>query len=161
MVKIRLRRIGAKKRPFYRVVVSKSSSGRNGAFVETIGTYDPTTKPSLVNINEERALYWLMEGAQPTETTAYILKSAGVLPKFLEKRPSAAKGFKFLDKAIAVHPTPATAPAEAKSTAKKEEAPAETVEVAPEPVAAEVASAEVAEAPAESPSSVEPAPETE
>jgi len=66
MVKIRLRRIGTKGRPFYRMVVAPSTAGRNGRFVETIGTYDPTVKPSHVQINEDRAMHWLLNGAQPT-----------------------------------------------------------------------------------------------
>jgi len=101
MVKIRLRRIGTKGRPFYRVVVAKSTAGRNGAFVETLGQYDPVVKPALININEERALYWLNEGAQPTETTAYLLNKVGILPRFFEGRPSAKKNYSFLDKRTA------------------------------------------------------------
>lgn len=110
MVKIRLRRIGAKGRPFYRVVVAESTSGRNGAFVETIGTYDPVAQPKKLEINEERAMHWLMEGAEPTETTAYILSKTGVLAKFLEQRPSQKKKYSFLDKrtaAISVTAAPA------------------------------------------------------
>ena len=101
MVKIRLRRIGTKGRPFYRVVVAKSTAGRNGAFVETLGQYDPVVKPALININEERALYWLNEGAQPTETTAYLLNKVGILPRFFEGRPAAKKNYSFLDKRTA------------------------------------------------------------
>ena len=98
MVKIRLKRIGTKGRPFYRIVIAHSSRGRDGAFVEKIGTYDPLTKPSTVNCNAERALYWLMQGAQPTETTAYLLKREGILDKYFEQRPNAKKDYKFLDK---------------------------------------------------------------
>ena len=78
MVRIRLRRIGTKARPFYRIVVAESHAGRNGAFVETIGTYDPTRKVKLLEVNEERAMHWLLAGAQPSETTAYILNKTGV-----------------------------------------------------------------------------------
>ena len=106
MVRIRLRRIGTKGRPFYRVVVAKSSAGRNGAFVETLGQYDPVVKPTLINIDEERALHWLMQGAQPSETAAIILNRAGILPKFFEARPNAKKSFKFLDKRTAVTSVP-------------------------------------------------------
>lgn len=101
MVKIRLRRIGTKARPFYRVVVAESSAGRNGAFVETLGTYDPTKQPKHIDINEERTLHWLLNGAQPTETTAYLLNKTGVLGKFLEQRPSQKKAYSFLDKRTA------------------------------------------------------------
>ena len=101
MVKIRLRRIGTKARPFYRVVVAESKAGRNGAFVETIGTYDPTRQPKLLEVNEERAIHWLLLGAQPSETVAYILNKLGVLPKFLEQRPNQKKSYSFLDKRTA------------------------------------------------------------
>ena len=102
MVKIRLRRIGTKGRPFYRIVVAKSSAGRNGAFVENIGSYDPIVKPSVMKIDEERALHWLRQGAQPTETTAYILNKTGVLDKFFVERPAAKKSYGFLDKRTSV-----------------------------------------------------------
>jgi small subunit ribosomal protein S16 len=137
MVKIRLRRIGSKGRPFYRVVVAPSAAGRNGRFVETIGTYDPIAQPKHVEINEERALHWLMEGAQPTETTAYLLNKVGILPKFFEQRPQARKQFGFLDKTTA-----------AISVASAVEAPGATaVEApAPEPVAQSEAAATEPEA---------------
>ncbi len=135
MVKIRLRRIGTKGRPFYRVVVAKSTAGRGGAFVETIGTYDPVTKPTLINIKEDRALYWLMEGAQPTETTAYLLNKVGVLPRFFAERPAAQKKYKFLDKTTAAMTTESVIPTpEAPVAAAVAEAPA--AEVVAEPVAA-------------------------
>lgn len=101
MVKIRLRRLGSKGNPFYRIVVANSSSARNGAFIENIGTYDPLKQPSLVKINEERAMFWLLNGAQPTETTAYLLKREGILEKFFEVRPNIKKKYKFLDKRTA------------------------------------------------------------
>ena len=132
MVKIRLRRIGTKGRPFYRVVVAKSTAGRNGAFVETIGTYDPVVKPTLININEERALHWLMIGAQPSETTAILLNKAGILPKYFDARPSAKKLYKFLDKRTA-----AISVAAAIESPKATPAPPEEpVEAKPEPEAA-------------------------
>jgi small subunit ribosomal protein S16 len=101
MVKIRLRRIGTKARPFYRMVVAESSAGRNGAFVETLGTYDPTRQPKLLEVNEERALHWLYLGAQPSETAAIILNKTGVLAKFFEQRPGQKKNYSFLDKRTA------------------------------------------------------------
>ena len=112
MVKIRLRRIGTKGRPFYRVVVAESASGRNGSFVETLGTYDPVAQPKKIEINEERALHWLMEGAQPSETTAYLLNKLGILPKFLEQRPSQKKNYSFLDKRTAAISVATTTPTE-------------------------------------------------
>ncbi len=106
MVKIRLRRIGTKGRPFYRVVISESAAGRNGAFVENLGIYDPVAQPKVLEIDAERSLHWLMAGAQPTTTTAYLLKKAGILEKFLEARPGQKKNFKFLDKRTAAISVP-------------------------------------------------------
>ncbi len=77
-VKIRLRRMGQKKAPFYRVVVSDSRSPRDGKFIEEIGTYDPTVAPSAFKVNEELAKKWLANGAQPTETVARLFKQAGI-----------------------------------------------------------------------------------
>jgi small subunit ribosomal protein S16 len=101
MVKIRLRRIGTKGRPFYRVVVAESTSGRNGKSVETIGIYDPISNPKRIEIKEDRALDWMLKGAQPTETTAYLLNKVGVIERFLEQRPTQRKNFAFLDKRTA------------------------------------------------------------
>jgi small subunit ribosomal protein S16 len=78
VIKLRLRRTGAKKRPSYRIVAAEHSSPRDGRFIEIIGTYDPLTEPATVKINEERARHWLSVGAQPTETVAGLLKRAGV-----------------------------------------------------------------------------------
>ena len=79
MVKIRLRRMGAKKAPFYRVVVADSRFARDGRFIEEIGYYDPTKEPSVVKIDAEKAKQWLDNGAQPTGTVREILKKAAVL----------------------------------------------------------------------------------
>ena len=79
MVKIRLRRMGAKKTPFYRVVVADSRFARDGRFIEEIGYYDPTKEPSVVKIDAEKAKQWLSNGAQPTDTVREILKKAAVL----------------------------------------------------------------------------------
>ena len=76
MVKIRLRRMGAKKAPFYRVVVADSRSPRDGRFIEEIGTYDPLTNPATIQIDMERANYWIANGAQPTDTVRGLLKKA-------------------------------------------------------------------------------------
>ena len=76
MVKIRLRRMGAKKAPYYRVVVADSHSPRDGRFIEEIGTYDPLTNPVTINIDMERAKYWIANGAQPTDTVRGLLKKA-------------------------------------------------------------------------------------
>ena len=76
MVKIRLRRMGAKKAPFYRVVVADSHFARDGRFIEEIGTYDPLANPAIVKIDMERAKYWIANGAQPTDTVRGLLKKA-------------------------------------------------------------------------------------
>jgi len=78
MVKIRLRRMGAKKAPFYRVVVADSRYPRDGRFIEEIGTYDPRQTPSAINIDVERAQAWIKTGAQPTDTVRDLLKKAGL-----------------------------------------------------------------------------------
>ena len=78
MVKIRLKRMGQKKAPFYRIVVSDSRSQRDGRFIDEIGTYDPTTEPSTFKVDEEAAKKWLANGAQPTETVEKIFKLAGI-----------------------------------------------------------------------------------
>ena len=89
MVKIRLRRVGAKKKPSYRVVVADVRTARNGAFIEIIGHYDPLTEPATLVINEEKALHWLQEGAQPTTTAARLLSKAGVMEKFKNVKETA------------------------------------------------------------------------
>ena len=77
-VKIRLRRMGYKKHPFYRVIVADSRSPRDGRFIEEIGTYDPNQDPSVFNLKEESVKKWLANGAQPTETVGKLLKIAGI-----------------------------------------------------------------------------------
>ena len=79
MVKIRLRRMGAKKAPFYRVVVADSRCPRDGRFIEELGTYNPLTEPATINIDVEKAQAWIKNGAQPTDTVRGLLKNAGVL----------------------------------------------------------------------------------
>ena len=78
MVKIRLKRLGAKKKPFYRVVVADSRSPRNGSFIEEIGVYDPNIEPARVEVDSDKAKKWLGTGAQPTETVARLFKAAGI-----------------------------------------------------------------------------------
>ena len=78
-VKIRLKRMGQKKAPFYRIVVSDSRSPRDGKFIEEIGTYDPTQEPAEVKVNTEAAQKWLSNGAQPTETVNRLFKNANIV----------------------------------------------------------------------------------
>ncbi len=85
-VKIRLKRMGAKKAPFYRVVVADSRSPRDGRFIEIIGTYNPIPAEYEVKIDEEKALYWLNNGAQPTDTVKSLLSQKGIIAKFTESK---------------------------------------------------------------------------
>ncbi len=88
-VKIRLKRMGAKKKPFYRLVVADSRSPRDGRFIEEIGYYNPVSQPAQVNIDEEKALKWLLTGAQPTDTVRNLLSKAGIMQKVHEAKQKA------------------------------------------------------------------------
>lgn len=88
-IRIRLRRIGAKKRPFYRLVVADSRSPRDGKFIEALGTYDPLTEPMTLKVDHEKVRSWLARGARPSETARQFLIDQGLLPKeAARKRPS-------------------------------------------------------------------------
>ncbi len=89
-VKIRLKRMGAKKHPFYRVVVANSTEARDGRFIDTIGQYNPCVDPPIINIDADKALYWLGHGAQPTDITRALLKKQGLLDR-LEAAKKAAR----------------------------------------------------------------------
>ena len=94
MVKLRLRRVGTKNKPMYRVVVADSRSPRDGAFIDIIGHYDPVADPEAFAIDEEKALKWLRQGAQPTDTVARLLSKSGAMEKFKPKsvaKPRPAK----------------------------------------------------------------------
>lgn len=82
MLRIRLRRVGARKKPSYRLVVADIRAPRDGAFVDIIGHYDPMTNPETIVVKEEKALHWLRQGAKPSDTTARLLGKAGILEKF-------------------------------------------------------------------------------
>ena len=86
MLKIRFTRMGAQKNPFYRIVVIDSREARNGVPTETLGWYDPTKLDAPVQIDGEKAVYWLSKGAQPTDTVRSILKKNGILAKFAEAK---------------------------------------------------------------------------
>ena len=90
-VKLRLKRMGAKKAPFYRIVAADSRSPRDGRNIEEVGTYDPTRNPAAVNLDEEAVLKWLNNGAQPTDTVRNILSHAWLMKKFHDGK-KAAKG---------------------------------------------------------------------
>jgi len=81
-VKIRLKRMGAKKSPFYRIVVADSRSPRDGRYIEVVGTYNPVAQPAKVEINEELALKWLQDGAKPSDTVRNLLSNQGIMEKF-------------------------------------------------------------------------------
>lgn len=78
-VRIRLKRMGAKKRPFYRLVVADSRAARDGRFIDTLGYYNPITEPAQIEIDKEKALSWLKKGAQPSDTARALLKKSGVM----------------------------------------------------------------------------------
>lgn len=114
-VKIRLRRMGAKKRPFYRIVVADSRAARNGRFIDQLGYYDPTTEPPTMKIDSEKAKMWIGRGAQPTDTARFLLKKSGIIEgsKVEEPAPVVEK---------AVEEAPAKPKRTRKAAAKTEEA---------------------------------------
>lgn len=91
-VRIRLTRMGAKKRPFYRVVVANSTSPRDGRAIDQIGYYDPLTDPATVKIDADKAVMWLQRGAQPSDTAADLLRKAGVTERYEEAKKAAKAG---------------------------------------------------------------------
>jgi small subunit ribosomal protein S16 len=90
-VRIRLKRLGAKKRPFYRVVVADQRSPRDGRFIENIGKYHPLEDPSLIEIDADRALYWLREGAQTSNTVRVLMTKVGIWDTFTAEKAAAKK----------------------------------------------------------------------
>lgn len=85
-VKIRLNRMGAKKKPFYRVVVADSRSPRDGRFIEILGHYDSTKEPAVIKVDEEKALEWMSKGAQPTDTVKSLFSKLGIMAKWNETK---------------------------------------------------------------------------
>ena len=85
-VKIRLNRMGAKKNPFYRIVVADSRAPRDGRFIEVLGNYDPSQNPAVVNVDEEKVLDWMGKGAQPTDTVKNLFSKKGLMAKFDEAK---------------------------------------------------------------------------
>ena len=158
-VKIRLRRVGAKKRPFYRLVVADARSPRDGRFIEAIGTYDPLQNPALVKVDADRVKEWISKGAKPTDIARQLLVAEGVLehtgPKFerVEKSPKLSK--KQVAKAraaetAAAEPPPPEAPAAAiDATATESGSEPEAPALAEAEAPAEVETPTEAEAPAE------------
>jgi small subunit ribosomal protein S16 len=140
--RIRLRRMGANKRPFYRVVVADQRSPRDGRFIEIIGKYHPLSDPSLIEIDEERALHWLRVGAQPSNQVRNLMTKVGIWEKFVEERPSAAVA----PKRERLSKEKLSKKAQAKA-AKAEEADATAPAEASEPTAEPSEAAEIAQAP--------------
>jgi len=138
MVRIRLRRQGAKKQPSYRVVVADSRSPRDGRFIENIGFYDPRTDPPTMRVDGERALYWLGQGAQPSEAVMRMLKKKGIWQQFkgIEMEPEADAG-ELAALAEAEDDTAEAGEAPAESPEAPAEEPAEEPEEAPAPEVAE------------------------
>jgi small subunit ribosomal protein S16 len=91
-VRIRLKRLGAKKRPYYRVVVADQRSPRDGRFIENIGIYQPLEDPSVIRIDEERALHWLRVGAQPSNTVRVLMSKVGIWDAFSAEKASGKAG---------------------------------------------------------------------
>ena len=169
--RIRLRRLGAKGRPFYRVVVADQRSAREGRFIENIGRYHPLDDPSRIEIDEARALHWLRIGAQPSDTVRTLMTKVGIWPKFVAERPAAGKprgGEKarkrpprISEKAAAAAEAAAAAAAKAAAEAEaaaKAAADAEAA-AAEEAASAVAAEAEVAAPAAEAPAAEEPSAE--
>lgn len=153
MLKIRLRRVGKAKQPVYRIVVADSRSPRDGAFVEILGQYNPRANPSMINLNEERARYWIGQGAQPSDRAAKLLQVQGIM-ELPPKLKAAIEATKARPKPAKEEPAAEAAPAPAAAAA-----PAAPAAPATEAAAAE---APAAEAPAaEAPAAEEPTAEAE
>ena len=161
--RIRLRRLGANKRPFYRVVVADQRAPRDGRFIENIGKYHPLEDPSLIEIDQERALHWLRTGAQPSAQVRNLMVKTGIWDAFVAERPSAAGQVRVRAEKSEAPKLSKKAAAKAAAAAEEKAAPAPKAE---EPKAEEPA-AEVTEAPepevadVEAPAAVVETPEPE
>jgi small subunit ribosomal protein S16 len=127
--------MGANKRPFYRVVVADQRSPRDGRFIENIGKYHPLEDPSVIEIDEDRALHWLRVGAQPSNQVRNLMSKIGIWDKFVAERPSAAEGLKARHDRVVKEKVSKKAAAKAASAADEAQAPAPAAEeptVAPE-----------------------------
>ena len=133
MVKIRLRRVGAKKQPSFRIVVADSRAPRDGRFIEAIGFYNPRTEPETVEVKEDRALHWLSVGAQPTESVTQLLSKQGTLARFERLQQG-----ELLEALVAEAEEAAQAMPEISPKTRREPAQAVVKESAPEPGAGAV-----------------------
>jgi small subunit ribosomal protein S16 len=128
--------MGANKRPFFRVVVADQRSPRDGRFIENIGKYHPLEDPSVIEIDEDRALHWLRVGAQPSDQVRNLMSKIGIWDKFVAERPSAAEGLKARHDRVVKEKISKKAAAKAASAAADAQAPtppAAEPTVAPEP----------------------------
>jgi small subunit ribosomal protein S16 len=172
--RIRLRRMGSKKRPFFRVVVADQRSPRDGRFIENIGKYHPLDDPSVIEIDQDRALHWLRVGAQPSSQVRNLMNKIGIWEEFVKERPSAAAGpakertekpklsKKAKQKAEAAASEPEQTPVQEAAPAEPEPEVAEPEVAEPEvaePEVAEADAAEAVEAVAETPAEESPAEE--
>jgi small subunit ribosomal protein S16 len=135
MVRIRLKRVGGKKHPFYRIVVADQRAARDGAFIEQIGTYDPFPDPPEIKVDEEKVAQWIKNGAQPSESVTSLLQTTGFLPKVTTAAPVAEKEApkaapKAAPTATAVAEAPAEKAPEAEKATTEAKAPAEEAPVA-------------------------------
>ena len=158
-VKLRLMRMGKKKQPTYRVVAADARSPRDGRFIEIVGTYEPRAEPSVIKIDSARAIKWLQDGAQPTETVGKLLKLSGVWEEFAGDKPvpgakRQAPAKPKVDKPAKAAPAPAPAAAAPAPAAAAPDAPAAEPAPAADP-APEAPVAEAADAPAEATDAVE------
>ena len=128
MVRIRLRRTGKKKQPSYRVVIADSEFPRDGRFIENVGFYNPRTDPPTVDIKADRALYWLSQGAQPSDPVARLLHKQGILAQF----EAIKKGEPFVEASTEEFVAEAETEAEAEVEAEKEDATEAEAEAEPE-----------------------------
>jgi small subunit ribosomal protein S16 len=133
--RIRLRRMGSNKRPFFRVVVADQRSPRDGRFIENIGKYHPLDDPSVIEIDQERALHWLRVGAQPSSQVRNLMRKVGIWDEFVKERPSAAGA-----------PATERTPKERVSKKARQRAEDAAGSPPPEPEVAEAGAAEAVEA---------------
>ena len=156
MVKIRLMRVGKRKQPSYRVVVADSRSPRDGRIIEAIGRYNPRNEPSVVEINSDRAVHWLRQGAQPSGAVRKLLQITGAWYSFTGERPPAGAA---AAAAAAPKPTPADSIKATPAASVEAEAADETASAAaPETAEGETAEAETAEAESAAPELAQAAP---
>ena len=159
--RIRLRRMGSNKRPFFRVVVADQRSPRDGRFIENIGKYHPLDDPSVIEIDQSRALHWLRVGAQPSDQVRNLMKKVGIWEEFVKERPSAdsgpAKERTSKPKLSKKAKQKAEAAASGPEPADQEAPVAEPAPEAAEPAVAEADAAEAVEAVADVPADASPA----